>query len=105
MVGRSGESKKMNKSETIAYNQLKSAGYLVEKPRRSQWQPQDFFYCWDFIAINKTEIRFIQVSSKYLSQRSRDDQDRMRSFPKPPNTKKEYWRWNKKTKQFIGEIL
>jgi hypothetical protein len=95
----------MNKSETIAYHQLKQAGYLVEKPRRSKWQPQDFFYCWDFIAINEKEIRFIQVSSKYFSQRSRADQERMQSFPKPPNTRKEYWRWVQKEKRFIKEIL
>lgn len=95
----------MNKSETIACNQLKNEGYLVEKPRRNRFQPQDFFYCWDFIAINKKEIRFIQVSSKYFSQRSRADQEMMKSFPKPPNTKKEYWRWDKKKRQFIKEEL
>jgi len=95
----------MNKSETIAYNELKREGYLVEKPRRSQWQPQDFFYAWDFIALSSKHIRFIQVSSKYLSQRSREDQKRMREFPNPPNTQKEYWRWKAKDKTFIKEIL
>jgi len=74
----------MNKSEKIAYEQLKEEGYWVEKPRKSKWQPQDFFYCWDFIAINQNHIRFIQVSSKYFSQRSRADQERMLAFPKPP---------------------
>jgi DNA-binding transcriptional MocR family regulator len=95
----------MNKTEKKAYEQLKSEGYLVEKPRRSKWQPQDFFYCWDFIAIKGTLIRFIQVSSKYLSQRTREDQDRMRNFPKPGSTSKEYWRFDRKKKEFIIEIL
>lgn len=98
-------SKPMNKSETITYKQLRSDGYLVEKPRRNQWQPQDFFYCWDFIAINNKHIRFIQVSSKYFSQRSRADQQLMREFPRPPHTKKEYWRWNQKKKEFIKETI
>jgi len=95
----------MNKSEKIAYEQLKEEGYWVEKPRKSKWQPQDFFYCWDFIAINQNHIRFIQVSSKYFSQRSRADQERMLAFPKPPSTQKEYWRWDAKTKEFIGQRL
>ncbi len=95
----------MNKSEKIAYAQLKKEGYLIEKPRRSKWQPQDFFYCWDFIVINQKHIRFIQVSSKYLSQRSRADQERMSAFPKLPNTQKEYWRWDKKTKRFYIDQL
>ena len=95
----------MNKSERIAYEQLKSEGYLVEKPRRSKWQPQDFFYCWDFIAINKKHIRFIQVSSKYFSQRSRANQEAMISFPTPPNATKEYWRWKRKEKEFVKQTI
>ena len=95
----------MNKIETIAYHQLKQGGYLVEKPRRNRFQPQDFFYCWDFIAINKKEIRFIQVSSIYLSQRSRADQQLMKEFQTPPNTKKEYGRWVQKNKEFIKETI
>lgn len=97
----------MNKSEKIAYEQLVKEGCLVEKPRRSKWIPQDFFYCWDFMAIDSAKriIRFIQVSSKYLSQRSPEDQKRMRDFPKFENFSKEYWHWNKKEKEFIKENL
>jgi len=95
----------MNKTEKIAYEQLKKEGYLVERPRLSKWQPQDFFYCWDFIAIDKTEIRFIQVSSKYFSQRARDDQERMVRFPRPASTSKEYWRWDKKKEIFIVQKI
>lgn len=95
----------MNKSEKIAYEQLKKEGYLVERPRVSKWQPQDFFYCWDFIAINKTEIRFIQVSSKYFSQRARDDQERMLTFPHLHCASKEYWRWNQKKGIFIVQKI
>jgi hypothetical protein len=95
----------MNKTEKIAYEQLKTAGYLVERPRVSKWQPQDFFYCWDFIAIDKSEIRFIQVSSKYFSQRARDDQERMLAFPHLHCTSKEYWRWDKKKEIFIVQKI
>jgi len=95
----------MNKTEKKAYEQLKSEGYLVEKPRRTKWQPQDFFYCWDFIAVNDQHIRFIQVSSKYRSQRTREDQDRMLKFPKPASVRTEYWRWNRKEEAFNVEEL
>ena len=100
----------MNKSEKIAYQQLIDEGCpeeLIEKPRRNKWLPQDFFYCWDFIAFDLKSkiIRFVQVSSKYFSQRKKEDQERMKAFPKFKNTTREYWRWIQKEKRFIKENL
>ena len=95
----------MNKPEKLAYQILLQDGYLVEKPRRTKWLPQDFFYCWDFIAVNNEHIRFIQVSTQYFSSRPKEYQERLKNFPKPPNTTKEYWRYDKKSKSFVIQLL
>jgi len=103
----------MNQTEKIAYEQLKKDGYEVEKPTNQLVKTKKGYIClhhdlwglWDFCAVSKKHIRFIQVSSKYLSQRSGADQERMLAFPKLPNTQKEYWRWDAKTKRFYIEQL
>jgi hypothetical protein len=86
--------------EQKAHVLLAQKGYWIEKARRAKFQPQDLFGCWDFMAVGKREIRFIQVSSERFSSRSRADQERMLAFPKPENTSKEYWRWNENTEAF-----
>jgi len=85
----------MNLIEKKSYDILLKQGYLVEKPVKTQWQRQDFFSAWDFIAINNHHIRFIQVSKKYFTERPKSEQDAMLNFPCPPNCTKEYWKWNK----------
>lgn len=103
----------MNKIEKIAYEQLKKEGYEVAKAVNQLIKTKrgyislhhDLWGVWDFCAVNKIHIRFIQVSSRYLSQRSKDDQERMFAFPTPPGATKEYWRWQPKEKKFIKEIL
>ena len=91
--------------EKTAYERLLAQKYWIEKPRRAKFQPQDFFYCWDFIAVNSKHIRFIQVSTKSFSERSRADKERMLAFPKPPGAIKEYWRWDGKAQRFEMQTL
>lgn len=91
--------------EKIAYEKLIAQRYWVEKPRVAKFQPQDFFYCWDFIAVSQKHIRFIQVSTKQFSQRPRADKERMLAFPKPPSAIKEYWRWDEKAERFEMQTL
>ena len=91
----------MNKTEKKAYEILTKQGYLVEKPIRVKYQREDFFNLWDFIAVNEKEIRFIQVSEKYLSERTKEYQANFYNFPLPLKITKEYWRWDKKNKRFI----
>ena len=93
----------MTKSEKNAYQILKNEGYLVERPVRTRWHRIDFFNLFDFIAVKEDKIRFIQVGVKYLSERPKEWQERFKNFPLPPNSTKEYWRWDRKKKVFIKE--
>lgn len=95
----------MNKTEKIAYGQLRAQGYLVEKPVRTKWHRVDLFGIWDFIAIDEKEVRFIQVSEKYFTQKPKAEQDEMLNFPAPPGAKKEYWHWNEKLRNFIITLI
>lgn len=89
-----------NDIEKEAYDRLVAQHYWVEKTRKAKFQPQDFFYCWDFIAVSQKHIRFIQVSAKPFSQRSKASKERMLAFPKPQGTIKEYWYWDDQMKRF-----
>jgi len=88
----------MNLIERKIYQRLIDQGYLVERPIRTRWHKTDLFGIWDFIAIKNTHIRFIQVSRKYFTQKSKRDQDQMLNFPRPPYSTKEYWHWPKRKK-------
>jgi hypothetical protein len=90
----------MNRTEKKAYEILKQQGYLVEKPIRVRWHSIDFFNCWDFIAVNDQEIKFIQVSSVKWTNRPIEYREKLQKFPAPPSAKKEYWWWNKRSKKF-----
>jgi hypothetical protein len=90
----------MNRVEKRAYEILKQQGYLVEKPVRVKWHGIDFFGCWDFIACNSQEIKFIQVSSVKWTNRPIEYREKLKNFPAPPWVKREYWWWNKKEKKF-----
>jgi len=66
-----------------------------------RWHRVDLFGLWDFIAVNSKEVRFIQVSKKYFSQKPKEDQRKMVNFPCPPCCTKEYWRWDDKKQKFF----
>jgi len=95
----------MNRIEKKAYQILLNQGYLVEKPRRVKWLPQDYFNCFDFIAVNDKEIRFIQVSKVPWTRRNLEYRERFENFPCPPNCRKEYWTFNRKTGDFEIKII
>lgn len=94
----------MTISEKLAKKMLTDAGYRVEKAVKTAWNRNDLFNLWDFIAVNKKEIRFIQVSTIYLTEGSHAGKD-YAGFPCPSNCTKEFWRWDKKKKEFIVKIL
>ncbi len=105
----------MNKTEKIAFDRLRVAGYQVEQPinktrktAQGRWFTvrHDLWGIWDFCAVNKNEVRFIQVTeNKYMSQKPRADQIEMKEFPNPPHTTKEFWRWDKKKGDFIIDLI
>jgi len=86
----------MNSTERKAYQRLINQGYLVEKPIRTRWHRTDLFGIWDFIAVKNTHIRFIQVSTRYFTDKPKKDQDQMLNFPQPPHSTKEFWHWPKR---------
>ena len=95
----------MNKTEKKVYQILKKEGYTIEKAIKTRWHRTDLFGLWDFIAVNEKQIRFIQVSAKYLSSRPKEEQQAMRSFPCPAWATKEYWHWKRNEKEPRIEIL
>lgn len=82
---------KGNDSEKKAQDELEAKGYRVEKVKRTKWQRQDFFGCWDLIAVNGDKVRFIQISRKPLYDRGRAYKRMLKEFPCPTNCSKEYW--------------
>lgn len=95
----------MTKSEKLAITILRNDGYQVEHAIPTMYHRTDLFGSWDIIAVNSKEIRFIQVSSKYMSQRSPQDQRSMQDFIVPKNCTKEYWHWKQKEREFDIVIL
>jgi hypothetical protein len=90
----------MNRTEKKAYEILKSQGYRIEKPVRVKFHSVDLWNAWDFACINEKEVRLIQVSSVKWTNRPIEYREKLLKFPKPPCVKKEYWFYNRKTKQF-----
>ena len=74
-----------------AQRELEYRGYMVEKVKKVRWSPQDFWGCWDLIAIKSTHIRFIQVSKSPMYDRPVVYKRKVKAFPIIPNTSKEYW--------------
>ena len=81
----------MNKGEKLACDHLKDNDFMVEHIVVSKWNRIDFFNLFDFIAIKPNWIRFIQVSTKYMSQRDADWKERFEKFPVMKQTTKEFW--------------
>jgi len=94
----------MTKSEKICKDQLVKEGFLVERAVKTAWSRNDLFNLWDFIAVSPKTIRFIQVSSIYLTSGSHAGKD-YKGFPHPANTTIEFWRWIQKEKRFDIKVL
>jgi len=78
-------------AEKLAVKKLEDEGYICEKPIRSKWQREDFFGCWDIIAIKDQSIRFVQVSTKPLYDRGVEFKQRLADFPVGTHWTKEFW--------------
>ena len=82
--------------ENRVKKELEEDGWLVIVPIRVRYHPEDFFGLFDAICIKKGQVRLIQTSTHYLSQRDKEWQERWNNFPHS----REYWRWNSKKKIF-----
>jgi hypothetical protein len=75
---------------------LVGMGYIIEKAKKVRWAQQDFFGCWDIIAIHVKDkhIRWVQVSAKPLYDRGVEYKKKLSDFPNVGT--KEYWWYNKR---------
>jgi hypothetical protein len=99
-----------------AADDLKKMGYIIEKAKKVRWQSQDFFNCWDIMAVyhkevtilpmpyKLTPIRFVQVSSKPLYDRGTEYKNKLKAFPSSSFWSKEYW-WGVRNKEWKVTIL
>jgi Holliday junction resolvase-like predicted endonuclease len=89
--------KRGQRIEKIAFDYLKKKKYLVWKPVRVMFHSQDIFGLFDLIALNKKELKLIQVQK----ERKRPYKvKKIFKLPKPKKISYELWIYNPKTKEF-----
>jgi hypothetical protein len=83
-------------------DRMVAEGYITDFAKKVRWMRQDFFGCWDIIAIEplKKQIRFIQVSANPWTKRELLYRAKLNAFPELPNCTREYW-----TKDQRGEWI
>ncbi len=85
------------KVEKIAFDFLKNKNFLVWKPPKVKFQSQDILGHFDLIALNKKNLKLIQV------QRERKRNYKVKNIlklPKPKNLSYELWVYDIKKKKF-----
>jgi len=83
--------------EKIAFDELKRKKFLVWKPVRVKFHSQDIFGLFDLIALNKKELKLIQVQK----ERKRPYKNRaILKLPKPRKVSYELWTYKPKIKKF-----
>jgi len=89
--------KRGQRIEKIAFDYLKKKRFLAWKPVRVMFHSQDIFGLFDLIALNKNELKLIQVQK----QRKRPYKvKKIFKLPKPKKISYELWVYNPKTKEF-----
>lgn len=89
--------KKGQKIEKIVFDFLKKKKYFVWKPVRVKFHSQDIFGLFDIIALNKKELKLIQV------QKDRKRPYKVKKIfklPKPRKISYELWVYDNKEKKF-----
>ncbi|GIW67169.1 MAG: hypothetical protein KatS3mg096_037 [Candidatus Parcubacteria bacterium] len=94
--------KRGQRIEKIAFEELKNDKFLVWKPVRVKFHSQDIFGLFDLIALNKKELKLIQVQK----QRKRPYKiKKIFKLPKPKKISYELWIYNPKSKNFKKFML
>ncbi len=89
--------KRGQKIEKIAFDILRKKRYLVWKPAKVRFHSQDIFGLFDLIALNKKELKLIQV------QKDRKRPYKVKKIfklPKPKKVSYELWVFDNKSKKF-----
>jgi len=85
------------KIERLAFEELQMKKFLVWKPPKVKFQSQDILGLFDLIALNKTELKLIQI------QKGRNrpyKTNKILKLPKPKNVCFELWVYDVKNKKF-----
>ena len=89
--------KRGQRIEKIAFDSLKTKKFLVWKPAKVMFHSQDIFGLFDIIALNKKELKLIQVQK----ERKRPYKvKKIFKLPKPKKISYELWIYDSKTKEF-----
>jgi hypothetical protein len=89
--------KRGQRIEKIAFDFLKTRKFLVWKPVKVMFHSQDIFGLFDIIALNKKELKLIQVQK----ERKRPYKvKKIFKLPKPKKISYELWVYDSKTKEF-----
>lgn len=85
------------KIEKIAFDELKRKKFLVWKPARVKFHSQDIFGLFDIIALNKKELKLIQVQKERLRPYKIK---RIFKLPRPKKVNYEVWVYDPRLKKF-----
>lgn len=85
------------KIEKIAFDELKRKKFLVWKPARVKFHSQDIFGLFDIIALNKKELKLIQVQK---GRRRPYKTKKIFNLPQPRKISYEIWVYDEKSKIF-----
>ncbi len=89
--------KRGQRIEKIAFDFLKKKKFLVWKPAKVKFHSQDIFGLFDLIALNKNELKLIQVQK----QRKRPYKTKkIFKLPRPKKISYELWVYDNKEKKF-----
>ncbi len=79
---------KGQRAEKLAFDLLKKKKYLVWKPARVKFHSQDILGLFDLIALNKKELKLIQVQTK---RKRPYKTSKIFKLPKPKKISYELW--------------
>lgn len=85
------------KIEKIAFDNLKKKKFLAWKPIRVKFHSQDIFGCFDIVALNKKELKFIQVQK---GRKRFYKVKKIFKLPRPLKISYELWVYDDKEKKF-----
>lgn len=83
--------------EKLAVEKLKNKKFLVWKPVRVRFHSQDIFGFFDVVALNKKELKFIQVQK---GRKRIYKVKKIFKLPKPKKISYELWVYDEKNKKF-----
>lgn len=101
--------RKLNKGDAYMFevrDRMEAEGYITDFAKKVRFMRQDFFGCWDIIALDPKhdKIRFIQVSANPWTKRELVYRAKFDSFPYFTFATREYWTKDKEGKWVIKFI-